>query len=189
MNDSIKLDTINALEKWLNKSGINTKGWEVQAKKTLVNLWDEYKSGDCILKDGPLRHITIVILIIIRGNNILFETKQKFVNGIYRIRNKPPREKVKPNETIIEATKRCLKQELQLLELDYQILNISNTPKIYKRESDSYPGLNTEYTEYFADISTLKLPNISFLTKEIGDAYDPVEEHYWEWKLRIVDYA
>lgn len=169
------------LASWLRQCGVDISLWGTGDYKSVAELWKEVVNGDCILEVGPTRKVVIAIVIIETEGAVLHEAKQEFHDGRIRVRNKPPREKVKPQEKIAEAASRCLRQELRLNEDEYEILDVSESPTLLMKESASYPGIKTEYSQFFVKVSAPNLPKTDFSTEEHGDPHDPVRKHWWTW--------
>jgi len=170
-----------ALVDLLQSKSIDISKWGKGIFKSVDNLFDEIRKSDCILTDEPTRIISIAVIKIIRENNILIEQSQKMRNGIFRLRNKLPREKIKIGESIKHAAIRCLNEELNISNNDFRILSIKEEPKVFLKESDSYPELITKYNQYDVSVQAKSLPLNDFSTNEKGEEHDPVEIHFWRW--------
>ncbi len=179
MNIQIKNKT-NLID-FLNENNIDISEWGKQGHKSIDNLLGELHEKDCIIKTEVIREISIAVVNIENKGKLLFEESQKMKNGFIRQRNKLPREKIKQNEEVIEAAYRCLKEEINLEVEDFTIIKVCETPKVYTKVSASYPNLKTRYLHYDIFVSTDKLPNENFTTKENGEEHDPVDIHYWAW--------
>ncbi|MCA9917455.1 MAG: NUDIX domain-containing protein [Anaerolineales bacterium] len=165
-------------------NGIPYDSWGKNSSKSLHNLWQELEAGEVQLKEPPpLRVVEVVQIIIPRGDQILVEAEQEFVNGQRRFRNQPPSEKVKPEETIEEAAYRCLLEELGILPADI-ILNLASHQEHQTRtNSISYPGLPSQYNFHVLEAAVSGLPEGAFWRdNQTGDSVDPVRRHRWVWQ-------
>ncbi len=178
---NIQIKTKTNLISFLKENNIDVSEWGKQGHKSIDNLLAELQEEDCVIKTEAIREISIAVINIENKGKLLFEESQRMKNGFIRQRNKLPREKIKQNEEVIEAAHRCLKEEVNLQVEDFTIIKASKTPKVYIKESASYPNLKTRYLHYDIFVSTDKLPNENFTTKENGEEHDPVDIHYWTW--------
>jgi len=176
----VNFKEINDLIKCLKRT-IDISKWGKNGYKSIENLWEEIKNKDCVISENVIRQISIAVINIEKDKHVLIESSQKLKDGFVRNRNKLPREKIKEGETILNASIRCLKEELNLEEIRFEITNIVNNPKIYTKESASYPGLKTEYIQYDVYVQA-DLPFSDFSTKESGEIHDPVDVHFWKWQ-------
>lgn len=165
---------------YLKEINIPLNKWGDNGNKSIENLWGEIINNDCIITENNLRQISVVAVYIEKNDHILYEDYQILKDGNIRQRNKPPREKKKEQESVLSAAIRCLKEELNLEESDFEILTINETPIVYTKESASYPGLKTRYLQYDVSVNA-KIPFNPFSTKENGEEHDPVDAHYWKW--------
>ncbi|MFN8441047.1 MAG: NUDIX domain-containing protein [Caldilineaceae bacterium] len=191
----LKFDSIQQLTQWLNHHGIPTNTWGQGDAKTVADLWLEVTHGETILQlvsaqvpepltASPVRLVQVVELLIQRQDHTLIEAGQLLTNGTERHRNHLPAEKMKGGETPLAAAWRCLREELAasdevLAEVEVVIIEDS----LKKRFSPSYPGLQSEYHLYRAQVTGLPLPADDFSTE--NRAYcdgDPVKMHHWHWK-------
>jgi hypothetical protein len=109
----VKIRNLDQLKAWLAARDIDASHWGRGAAKTIEDLWQEILNGETLLQDvPPLRIIPVARIIIRKGNKILIEVEQEFEDNRVRSRNFPPSEKLKRDETYIDAAKRCLKEEL-----------------------------------------------------------------------------
>jgi len=169
---------------WLHGQGIDLSAWGNGKNKSVDNLWQEIVAHDCRLLAGPKRMVEMAVIIVEAKSKVLCEAKQEFRDGRTRIRNKPPGEKMQTGETVRETVFRCVKQELRIRQNAFRIAKIYDTPVSAIKESDSYPGLTTEYAQHYAKVFIPSLPLNDFSTEELGDAHDPVRRHWWTWKDR-----
>lgn len=175
---------IHALEAWLGKYGINYEEWGKNNSKSLPNLWQELEAGEVQLKDDPpLRVVDVVQIFIRRDDLILVEAEQEFFNGQRRFRNQPPSEKVKPGETIQEAARRCLQEELGVLPKNIVLHMESHQQHQTNTNSFSYPGLPSQYNFHLLEAAVAGLPEEGFWRENLaGDNIDPVKRHLWVWR-------
>ncbi len=179
-----QFQTIDELRSWLVSNGIDICRWGRGTAKTVENLWDEISSGESRLQADPaLRIIPVTQVIVRKGNDILIEAEQEFVDNRRRRRNHPPSEKMRRGEHFVDAAIRCLQEELGL---DYQDIEIApSTYRQIQRESESlsYPGLWTRYIFHIVEAKVNGLPNTDFWTFETGEnEKDAVKKHYWVWR-------
>lgn len=139
------------LAQLLLENGISTDNWSHDlGTKTISDLQTEIELGESSLEsiDGTLARIVKVVKIVVNvrlGDRlfILVEDKQIFFTGAMRQRGiENLSEKVKPDETPLQAAYRALKEEIGL-DFDGEI--ISTGEEIYHQNSPSYPGLNSYY--------------------------------------------
>jgi hypothetical protein len=123
-----------------------------------------------------------VQVIIRRGQQVLLEAEQVMENGSHRFRNQPPSEKLKPGETYLDATRRCLQEELGALPEAIHISPETHSVHTERRDSSSYPGLLTEYTFHRVEAQVDGLQETSFWRENTAVSQgDPVRRHLWEW--------
>jgi hypothetical protein len=172
------------LKNWLLGQKIDLTIWNCGDAKSVENLFDELQHGDCSIQlRPPLRVIYVVQVFIIRDKSILVELEQEMSDHRKRKRNLPPSEKMKPGESWANATKRCLKEELQIEPDAIKIITKECKPSIRYRNSNSYPGLKTKYFIYRIHTEVNGLPEGNFWSEEetrVEDA-DVIRNHYWGW--------
>jgi len=176
--------SINELEEWLVDSQVDTTFWAEGNAKSLENLWEEYASGEVeFMEDPPRRIVDVVQIYICRGRQVLIEAEQELENGRRRFRNQPPSEKIKPDETYLQAATRCLQEELGLPLLAVSFLQDTYTCRKETTDSLSYPGLITEYTFHTVRAKVEGLPDEEFWRENTAvKAGDPVVRHLWVWR-------
>lgn len=181
MND---FDTIAELKAWLRKHNIDYGSWGSNATKTVAHLWEEIDAGETRLVESPPRRLVEVTRVVIRrGDEILIEVRQDFANGRRRLRNSPPSEKMRPQETYVAAARRCLAEELGVPPENSLIRADTHRQKVWERPSKSYPGLNTRYVIHVVEAEATGLPEGPFCTMETATgSVDPVRRHHWEWR-------
>ena len=178
----IQFENIHQLREWLEANGVNLERWGRSDAKSAEDLWKEISSGESqIQDDSPLRMIHVVNIIIRSGDRILVEEGQQLGRNQKRYRGFPPAEKVKAGESHIDAAIRGLKEELQISPDSIRIVSSSVAPQISIHESQSYPGLRTQYTIHEVEVETDNLPDENFWTNETN-VDDPVAKHHWKWK-------
>lgn len=184
MKNQILINQMEDLLVWLESNKIPFQSWGQQSTKSVNNLFDEIISGDCFLvKDKPLRVLSVVQVLICQNKLVLVEKEQLFCDNRVRIRLIPPSEKMKENESWENATFRCLEEELELNPEEIQILTKEIKPKIRNRFSSSYPGLRSRYHLYQVLVSVKELPATDFWTyeKNTHSTDRLIEKHKWGW--------
>ncbi|MEZ4515576.1 MAG: NUDIX domain-containing protein [Chloroflexota bacterium] len=172
------------LADWLAAAGIDTTVWGENGAKHIEDLWQEIQQGDCRLLDGPPRRdVSVVEVVLRRGNRVLLELGQTLRDGQTRHRNRPPSEKLKPGEDARGGAMRCLQEELEVSADGVQELTLNQTPTITDRDSPSYPGLPTRYIVYTATAVVPGLPDGDFWRENTAtEQSDPVLRHQWGWR-------
>lgn len=171
---------------WLAVNKIEYSKWGQGQSKSLENLWHEYVSGEsCFEDDPPKRIVAVVRIIISRGEKILVEAEQEFMDGRRRVRNRPPSDKIKPGEDVHEAALRCLDEELGLIPKQITIEHGLYKKKVTTVDSPSYPGLLCRYTVHLLKAAVTGLPDEPFWHENTAAAEgDPIKRHLWQWVER-----
>jgi hypothetical protein len=177
------------LQRRLVDMGIDITRWGSDAHKSLHDLWQEVVQGESrIHEDAPYRSLHVTQVIIRRGDRVLIEAEQAFKRGGRRCRKRPPAEKMRPGETVISASLRCLREELGI-----DVSQVTLRPESYRRtivdgEPQSYPGLRTRWHLHRIEAQVDGLPACDFVTEEAADnIHDPIGRHFWEWQpLRMI---
>jgi hypothetical protein len=174
----------NQLETWLRAHDIDTARWGRGAAKSVGDLWREITQGDSQLVDEPpLRRVQVVELRIHRDGLLLVEAAQELASGELRRRNQPPAEKLKPGESPRDAARRCLNEELGVVQeeqIQFAAAPVETTQ--ITKISPSFPGLVTAFTVHRVMLAVCGLPVGEFATANA--AYqngDPVMRHFWRW--------
>jgi ADP-ribose pyrophosphatase YjhB (NUDIX family) len=175
---------IDALQSWLTQNGIDSSFWGTGNTKSITHLWHEIHEGEVNLQeDPPLRVVNVVQVIIRQGDRILLEAEQEFGDGQRRFRNQPPSEKIKPEETYIDAALRCLREELGLEEQQITLVTASHKVLQTFAQSFSYPGLPSQYTFHTVEAAVSGLPDTDFWRENRAPGRgDPVIRHRWAWR-------
>jgi hypothetical protein len=181
---AIEFKYINELLDWLNHHEIDISFWGEGNAKSVIHLWQEYASGEIVLLENPPRRIVDVVQVIIRrGRQVLLEAEQVMENGSHRFRNQPPSEKIKPGETYLDASWRCLQEELGLSPDTAEVFPETHSSRTELLDSFSYPGLLTEYTFHMVEAKVEGLQDASFWRGNTAVSQgDPVMRHLWEWR-------
>ena len=181
-----KFANIAELAGWLEDKGIDMRSWGRGPYKSITNLWDEYVAGEVFFEDDPPVRIVQVIQILIQQNDrSLREVEQEFGNGERRFRNQPPAEKVKSNETGVDAAQRCLREELGLSSEQIEWISVENEQEEMVADSPSYPGLQTRYMIQEIKARVIGLPEEDFWRENRAAAEgDPVSRHLWGWRAQ-----
>jgi hypothetical protein len=172
---------ISELAGWLAAAGIHTTNWGEGESKRLIDLWVEYANGEATFVDNPpIRVIAVAEVVIRRGDTILIEVEQEFRDGRRRARSVPPSEKMKPGENPLAAARRCLREELGLMEAD---VTLDPGYKLTEgtANSPSYPGLLTRYRFHTFEATIDGLPDEDFYRENTAPD-DPICRHLWGWR-------
>lgn len=147
------------------------------------DLWKELQDGECELViegDKLIRKVTVLNVIVLYGEQQLYETKQvKKDGGGVRERNLPYlAEKLSPSETLKAGVLRALKEELSLENIPPE----SGIKSIYEVDSEappsSYTGLESQYTVYQA---IYNLPEELYNPQGYMEQ-QPKKTVYFEWR-------
>ena len=179
-----RIQSLDQLKEWLASQGIDKSRWGHGQAKTLECLWEEMVDGETGIQDNPaLRIVPVTQVIIRRGDEILIETEQEFGDKRKRPRNHPPSEKIRRDETYIDAAIRCLQEELGLARQDIDIIDSTYRQTLKELESPSYPGLFTRYIFHIVEARVSGLPDANFWTHEsTRNGKDLVRKHHWIWR-------
>jgi ADP-ribose pyrophosphatase YjhB (NUDIX family) len=173
------------LQAWLNERGIDTRSWGTRDNKLVVDLWNEIDKGDAELQDDPLLRLVNVVQVVIRKENlVLLEAEQELGSGRRRYRNRPPSEKMRRGESVVDAALRCLEEELRV-DTHLATLDESTCTQVSQViDSPSYPGLSTRYTFHTIEATVKGLPTADFWRENSAfDQHgDPVKRHRWVWR-------
>jgi hypothetical protein len=178
-----RFENDEALEKWLRAQKIDVDRWGRGAAKTVENLWAEINHGETRLQEDPLRRLIEVVRVVVhRDIYVLIEARQEFAGGRQRLRNRPPSEKMRPDEDYEAAAYRCLEEELGVPASAVTLYPATYRRRLWEAESDSYPGLCTRYTFHIIQADVSGLPQGEFSTEEQATgAGEPVRKHFWVW--------
>ena len=144
--------TVEELRALLDMHNIPTELWGTNSAKTLRHLLTEVEKGESILtvdNEGNLiRKVALVSIIVRYDKFTLKEYKQVFNDGRKRQRNiKGISEKLKPDETPVQAMYRGMHEELGIDRRHFrQKGGFMRTQET--RDSSSYPGLTCVYIIY-----------------------------------------
>lgn len=181
----VQIDNLEQLQRWLESKGIDTSRWGRGASKTVETLYDEIVTGESYLQDDPPRRtVSLVQVLVRRGDLTLIETEQEFSDGRRRRRNRPLGEKVRPPESYHEAVLRGIEEELGVSPERVNVLESTYRKKETELESPSYPGLNTCYLMHVIEVEIEGLPDEDFVTYEQSDNHaELVGKHHWSWQM------
>jgi len=179
------------LRKLLVSAGINVSGWGHGPTKSVRDLWFEIREGIATIDKEPLlRKLSVTQVKIQHGRRILIEVEQELQDGRKRQRNSLPAEKMRPGESCVSATTRCLSEEIGVDPQKVEILSSSKNPRRVRADSSSYPGLSTQYTIYTVHAKVTGLPETDFWTDEQNNAEgDPVRRHRWKWCSELESFS
>jgi ADP-ribose pyrophosphatase YjhB (NUDIX family) len=185
MSTSTKQDFADPeqLERWLQERGVNTAVWNQDDAKTVRDLWREIQAGESVLQENPLRRrVELVEIVAQQNGRFLIEAEQELVAGARRRRHIPPSEKMHPNENVLDAARRGLREELHLTPEQVELDVASEQRREREAPSLSYPGLTTHYVIHRVETAVSGLPEESFWRENLafGDG-DPVRRQRWEW--------
>ena len=172
-----------ALTALLRRQGIDTTLWGVNSSKRVADLWQEMVLGETELQHDPLlRVVSVVQVLILRGDRVLLEVEQTFQDGRVRQRHQPPSDKMKPGEAVEVAALRCLAEELSIAAARVQLRGHSYQQTEEIKESPSYPGLKSCYRMHTITADVAGLPETDFWTEETAtNSQDPIQHHHWAW--------
>lgn len=148
--------SVAELETWLQSYGIDTALYGSGAAKPLELLLEEVAEGETVLSAaaGTAQRAVSVVNVRVRNtkDQILYEAFQVLPTGSKRERNLPLSEKMLPGEQWKEAAARGIREELgPVLPPEAEINVEEDTYKRTdeKKESQSYPGLQTNVSKSF----------------------------------------
>lgn len=186
--------SVESLRQWLLTLSLDLNSWNSGQAKSVDHLLNEINNGESSIQlKPPLRVVNVVQVLVALDDKYLLELEQELDDKRTRKRNIPPSEKMKPGENCLDAARRCLLEELQILDKDIEIL--SDTCKaIYRyRNSRSYPGLRTKYCIYRVKVIVKNLPAEGFWTEERTNYGEKeiIRRFYWGWdhlkKIKVPD--
>lgn len=182
-------DTIQELQQWLEARDVPLSQWGVRDRKTIYDLWTELNRGETVLADDPPhRRLHVAQVIIRRGDDILIEVEQEFQRGGRRRRERPPAEKMRPGESVVEAAVRCLEEELGVTADDVNVLVETYRQVSHEGSSQSYPGLRSRWHFHRIEAEVAGLPSTNFVTEESdSNPTDPIRRHFWAWRPEALD--
>lgn len=190
--------TVVELESWLKNRGIDTSLYQRRAAtKSIESLLAEVEEGESYLSlddaGNPVRDVSVVNVSIQNSQNkFLIEAKQILPSGATRQRMLALSEKMMPNEPWREAVYRGIREELlnPLNLTDSDLITIYDTTYTFteeRKESQSYPGLQTRYRCHKVNATVKGLPQGDFET--IEDRDDGSMVHYWQWRKENLIHA
>jgi hypothetical protein len=183
----VQIDSIEELEAWLDSKGIDTSRWGRGAAKTVEALYEEIVSGESHLEDDPPRRVVSLVQVLIRrGDLTLIETEQEFSDGRRRTRNRPLGEKLRPPESYRQAVLRGIEEELDVPSERVHVLESTYRTEQTELESPSYPGLHSCYNMHILGVEIEGLPEGDFVTYEKSDGHaELVGKHHWSWQRYV----
>ena len=169
------------IEKLANALPVNDYG--KGKAKSFQQLVDEIKNGetDIIWLDNrPIRLLRIVFLKVCYKDKILVEDRQEFPDGRVRYRGiEGISEKLLPQEEPNKAVYRALQEELGFQLEKLQNLSIKFLgQELSKKESPSYPGLESHYDIYKYEIYL----SDNLYKPEYLELYQDGQKTYFSWK-------
>lgn len=180
----VTFDDRAELSEWLREHGVDTRPWGHGAAKTIDDLLAEIRKGESIMRnEPPLRSVIAVRVVVRREGHILIEASQGFSSGRRRARERPPSEKMYPQEHYADAAIRCLREELGVAAQQIALRHETYRRKEWQGDPASYPGLCTRYTFHIVDAIVQGLPEHNFSTHEqAAGPGEPIALHFWEWR-------
>jgi hypothetical protein len=172
------------LADWLQAQGVDTGQWGEGNAKTVADLWLEIIQGESVLETNPVRRrVEVVRLLLWQNGRLLLEIEQLLANGRSRHRYRPPSEKLKPGESYLTAARRCLREELGLIDGQFSLHPDSHRRHETAEISPSYPHLLTSYIFNDIEVESDHLPPRAFWRDNTAHAQgDPVLRHLWDWR-------
>jgi len=176
--------SVESLQQWLLTLSFDLESWNRGQAKSVGHLFDEINNGESSIQlNPPLRIVNVVQVLVSHDGKYLLELEQELDDKRTRKRNIPPSEKMKPGEDCLNAARRCLLEELQILDKDIEVLS-DVCKAIYRyRNSRSYPGLRTKYCIYRVMVFVNNLPAEGFWTEEKSQhgGKEIIRRFYWGW--------
>ncbi len=176
--------TKSELAELLLANKIPLSEWGTGDAKTITDLYSEIRHGESTLlieNNKLVREVGIVKIDIFykdsTGTYQLAEDYQEFYDGRKRTikHDCPVGEKMKPNETPIQAFERALKEELCITQ---PIQGRATKARITTKVSHSYPGLLSRYREHrFTVTIPKKYYNADGYMERDGD-----RKTYFSWR-------
>ncbi len=183
--EKISITSLADLQLCLDKNNIKVTQWGKGNAKSITQLFEEIINGECWLNENPfIRILPIVQVLIYQNGKILVETAQELFDNRIRKRNLPPSEKMKPKEDWHTATIRCIDEELSITKDRITFVTKTCSPDIHQRNSQSYPGLLSQYHIYRVEVLIDSLPKDKFWTYEKKgiNKDNAIRRHQWGWK-------
>lgn len=175
---------LSELEAWLEARGIDTSQWGRGAAKTVAALVEEVASGESHLHDSPPRRcVSLVNVLIQKGDRTLIETGQELEDGRVRARNRPLSEKIRAHELYQDAALRGIEEELGVPAERVHVLEATHRVEQTEIDSPSYPGLTTCYLIHTVEVEIEGLPEGDFCTLEKSESQgELIGKHHWSWR-------
>lgn len=141
----------------------------------------------------PLRSVHVAILKIRNSlGALLVESHQLLSDGSVRPRGRPLSEKMRPGETVEEASIRAVEEELGGVAASGSVKIVPGSYEVLVEEkaSASYPGLPARYVLHSIEVQVEGLPEEGeFSTEEVGESAEKsscksavfVRKHFWKW--------
>ena len=172
------------LHQWLHTHHIDITTWGCNGTKTVEHLWVELQRGESELFDNPPRRVVRVAeLWIRRDDQLLFEVAQTLDDRSVRSALRPPSEKLLRGESPLQATLRCLHEELEMAPSSALAFPEPIACWVCEMDSRSYPGLPAYYTFYRMPVEAPLLGSGPFTTAESSyHPGEPVRRHHWAWR-------
>jgi len=177
--------SVESLYQWLLTLSLDLDSWDCGQAKSVNHLYNEIKNGESTIQlRPPLRVVNVVQVLVTLNGKFLLELEQELDDKRKRKRNIPPSEKMKPGENCLDAARRCLLEELQILEQEIEILSDQCIPSYRYRKSRSYPGLSTKYCIYRVKVFVKNLSAEGFWTEEKTNYGEKeiIRRFYWGWE-------
>lgn len=176
------------LQAWLKNQRVDTSTWGQGAAKPVFMLWQEVQEGETSLAmvDGRLLRRVTVLNVLIRDSQgrSLIEHQQVLPTGSVRTRDLPLSEKLLPDESWRDAVARAVAEELgEVLPPGGPQIEVDDATYLLEtetKESQSYPGVSSQYTCHRVTATVEGLPSNDFMTTE--RRADGTLQHRWVWR-------
>ncbi|KAK9815235.1 hypothetical protein WJX72_000433 [[Myrmecia] bisecta] len=181
--------TPEALKTWLENHHVCTSSYGGPGVKSLEELLAEVQKGESILQASKvgraLRTVNVLNVYVRNQNNqVLEEEYQIRPDGAERRRGLPLAEKLLAGERWQEAVGRAVLEELGPAlspQPQIEVLEATYRESVETTESNSYPGLQTQYHCHCVEAMVGGLPTTErFVTTE--QRPHGVLQNHWRWQ-------
>lgn len=178
---------VHELDEFLRRYGVPVWSYGLNQAKTLAQLLEEVKKGECRLsvEDGRVvRSAGVVCLNVYQNGLILVEDKQIFLDGRERRRKSSISlgEKIEKDETQEKALDRLIQQEeVSYLESVRDQIIQSSLKLGRVGESPGYPGIISKYEFFLYEVS---LPETLTVPLVIHEPDGKIVHYRWETRTQ-----